>query len=94
MAYNLDIDPGAQKQLRALPPEALVALGEAFEVLTLVPEWGSPLDPDNPDGGLFQLTVGQGLGLITYLPLTSQGRVDVLLVTWVSFDRDHGSWSD
>ncbi|PSL53272.1 hypothetical protein B0I31_10962 [Saccharothrix carnea] len=91
MAYTLDIDPDAQEQIRALPPEALVALGEAFEVLTLVPERGSPLNPDNPDGGLFHLTFGQGHGLITYMLLTSQDRVDVLLVTWVSFDSDHGS---
>ncbi|MGW4116130.1 hypothetical protein ACWEFJ_35100 [Actinosynnema sp. NPDC004786] len=91
MAYILDIDPDAQEQIRALPPEALVALGEAFGVLTLVPERGSPLNPDNPDGGLFHLTFGQGCGLITYLLLTSQDRVDVLLVTWVLFDRDYGS---
>ena len=91
MVYTLDIDPEAQEQIHALPHEALVALGEAFEVLTPVPERGSPLNPANPDGGLFQLTFGQGLRLITYLLLTSQDRVGVPLVTWVSFDRDHGS---
>ena len=50
---------------------------------TLVPERGRPL---NSRGGLFQLDVGGGRGLITYLLLTSQDRVDVLVVTWVSFD--------
>ncbi|MDQ2589146.1 hypothetical protein [Saccharothrix yanglingensis] len=44
MARTLDIDPGAQELIRALPPEALVALGEAFEVLTPVPERDSPLN--------------------------------------------------
>ncbi|ROP41845.1 hypothetical protein [Saccharothrix texasensis] len=56
-----------------------------------MPERGSPLNPDNPDGGLFHLTFGQGLGLITYLLLTSQDRVDVLLVTlWGANSRPHG----
>jgi len=40
----------------------------------------------NPTGGVYQLVYGDGRGLITYLLLTHQERVDVLLVTWVSFD--------
>ncbi|GAA3892923.1 hypothetical protein GCM10022243_67350 [Saccharothrix violaceirubra] len=90
MTYSLDIDPDAQDQIRALPPVALDALAEAFEVLSLVPERGRPLNPDNPDGGLFQLTFGDGRGLITYLLLTFQDRVDVLVVTWVSFEHPPG----
>ncbi|MEU4442062.1 hypothetical protein AB0K14_15655 [Actinosynnema sp. NPDC050801] len=86
MAYELDVDPDAQDQIRALPPEGLKALVEAFEVLVLVPERGRPLNPDNPEGGLFQLTFAGGRGLVTYLLLRSQARVDVLVVTWVSFD--------
>jgi hypothetical protein len=31
------------------------------------------------------LTFGGGRGLITYLLLTVQNRVDVLIVTWVDF---------
>lgn len=86
MTYALDIDPAAREQIRALPAHALAALVQAFEVLALVPERGQPLHPANPDGAVRQLVFGDGHGLITYLLLTDQARVDVLVVTWVSFD--------
>ena len=77
--------PAARAQIRALPPAGTAALAEAFEVLSLVPERGEPINADNPTGGIYQLTFG-GLGLITYLLLADQNRVDVLVVTWVSLD--------
>jgi hypothetical protein len=86
VAYTLDIDPAAREQIRALPADALTALVKAFEVLALVPERGQSLNPANPDGAVRQLVFGDGKGLITYLLLTDQDRVDVLVVTWVSFD--------
>jgi mRNA-degrading endonuclease RelE of RelBE toxin-antitoxin system len=86
MAYTLDIDPDARAQIQALPPTARTALGDAMTVLSLVPERGQPLNANNPDGGLYQLVFGDGFGLITYLLLTDQNRVDVLVVTWMSFD--------
>jgi len=86
MAYTLDIDPAARAQIRALPPAGTAALAEAFEVLSLVPERGEPINADNPTGGIYQLTFGGGLGLITYLLLADQNRVDVPVVTWVSFE--------
>ena len=82
----LDIDSVAREQIHALPPKALVALAEAFDTLTLVPERGRPINPANPTGGVYQLVFDDGRGLITYLLLTGQERVDVLLVTWVSID--------
>lgn len=85
MACTLDIDPVARAQIRELPPAGTAALAEAFEVLSLVPERGEPINADNPDGGVYQLTFGGGRGLITYLLLTDQNRVDVLIVTWVDF---------
>lgn len=85
MAYHLDIDPIARAQIRALPAAAVYALGEAFDVLTLIPDRGEPLNADNPDGGLYQLPFDRGRGLITYLLLADQDRVDVLVVTWVDF---------
>jgi len=85
MAYTLDIDPAARAQIRELPPTGTAALAEAFEVLSLVPERGEPINADNPDGGVYQLCFGGGRGLITYLLLTDQNRVDVLIVTWVDF---------
>lgn len=87
MAYTLDIDPAAAEQIRALPPKALVALAEAFEVLTLVPDRGQPINSANPTGGVYQFVYGDGRGLITYLLLADQERVDVLLVTWMDFDE-------
>ncbi len=54
-------------------------------MLSLVSERGEPINADNPTGGIYQLTFG-GLGLITYLLLADQNRVDVLVVTWVSLD--------
>ncbi|MCG8920286.1 hypothetical protein L6E12_31405 [Actinokineospora sp. PR83] len=86
MAYELDIDLAAREQIRALPAAALAALAQAFEVLALVPERGQPLNPANPDGAVRQFVFDDGKGLITYLLLTDQDRVDVLVVTWVSFE--------
>ena len=86
MTYKLDIDPAARAQLRALPADGLAAVAEAFEVLTLVPERGEPINSANPTGGVFQLPFGDGRGLITYLLLPDQDRVDVLVVLWLAFD--------
>lgn len=85
MAYHLDIDPIARAQIEALAPAAARAFGAALDVLTLVPDRGEPLNPDNSEGGLYQLPFDQGRGLITYLLLSDQDRVDVLVVTWVDF---------
>ncbi|MGQ0718294.1 MAG: hypothetical protein ACT4NP_13500 [Pseudonocardiales bacterium] len=85
MVYTLDIDPAARAQIRELPPAGTAVLAEAFEVLSLVPERGEPINADNPDGEVYQLTFGDGRGLITYLLLTDQNRVDLLIVTWVDF---------
>jgi hypothetical protein len=51
MAYHLDIDPIARAQIEALPPAAARAFGAALDVLTLVPDRGEPLNPDNPREG-------------------------------------------
>ncbi len=67
MAYPLDIDPATRAQIRELPPAGTAALAEAFEMLSLVPERGEPINADNLDGGVYQLTFGGGRGLITYL---------------------------
>jgi hypothetical protein len=90
MTYTLDLDPVARAQIRDLPPAGAVALASALGVLELVPECGEPLNADNPDGGVYQLPFGSGCGLITYLLLADQDRVDVLLVTWLDFDEHPG----
>jgi hypothetical protein len=72
MAYQLDIDPVARAQIQALPAATVHALGQALDVLALVPEHGEPLNAENPDGGLYQLPFDQGRGLITYLLLADK----------------------
>ena len=81
MSYTLDIDPLAAEQIAELPPPALTVLAEALTVLEVVPWNGLPLNRDNPDGPVRQLPFGTA-GMITYLILDDQRRVDVLIVTW------------
>lgn len=52
-------------------------------VLTLVPWNGVAYSDDKPDGLMRQLVFGLGgKGLVTYLILEDQRRVDVLRVQW------------
>ncbi len=81
MSYAVDVDPLAEQQISALPPRALTALAEAIAVLELVPWNGLPINNGNPKGPVRQLPFGQ-LGMITYLILEDQRRVDLLIVTW------------
>ncbi len=82
MSYSLDIDPNAQDAIAALSAHALVALAEAFAVLELIPWSGRSVNPEqNPDGPVRNLPFG-GAGMLTYLVLEEEQRVDVLLITW------------
>jgi hypothetical protein len=81
VSYSLDIDPLAEQQIAALPRAALTALTDALAVLELVPWNGLPINDANPDGPVRQLPFGD-LGMITYLILDDQQRVDLLIVTW------------
>lgn len=84
MAYELDIDPEAREQLHALPAEIRPAVAEVMAVLELVPWNGVSLSDANPDGEVRQLVFGPlGKGLVTYLILEDQRRVDVLRVHWL-----------
>jgi len=84
MAYTLDIDP-AERPDPGTSASGNRRAGRGIQVLSLVSERGEPINADNPTGGIYQLTFGGGLGLITYLLLADQNRVDVLVVTWVYF---------
>ncbi len=81
MTYSIDVDPLAEQQISALPQPGLTALADALGVLELVPWNGRPLNDTNPDGPVRQLPFGD-LGMITYLILDDQQRVDLLIVTW------------
>ena len=71
-------------QIDALPYAALLGYAEALGVMKLVPWNGQPLNETNPDGSVRQLIFGPGgYGLVTYLVLEDQQRVDVLEVQWV-----------
>ena len=83
MSYAIDIDPDAQDAIAALPHDALLALAEAFAVLEVTP-WtvGRSVNPErNPDSGVRNLPFGVA-GLLTYLVVEHERRVDILLVTW------------
>ena len=84
MSYSIDIDPGAQEAIAALPAEVLLSLAEAFAVLEVAP-WsaGRSVNPErNPDSGVRNLPFGS-VGMITYLVVEHMRRVDILLVTWI-----------
>lgn len=83
MSYEIDIDLQAQHDIDALPAAALLALAEAMSVLELAPWNGRPINPDNPHGAVRTLAFGSA-GMLTYLVLDNEQRVDVLIVAWMS----------
>ena len=44
---------------------------------------GRPINPDNPDGAVRTFAFGSA-GMLTYLVLDDEQRVDVLIVAWAS----------
>ncbi len=81
MSYTLYVDILAEQQIAALSPLALTALAETVTVLEVVSWNGLPLNDVKPDGAVRQLPFGD-IGMITYLILDDQRRVDLLIVTW------------
>ena len=82
--YRVGTSSEADEQIAALPHEALVGYAEALDVLRHVPWNGKPFNEGNPDGAVRQLAFGpSALGLLVYLILDDQDRVDVLEVIWV-----------
>jgi hypothetical protein len=83
VSYSIDIDPGAQDSIAVLPASALPLLAEALAVLELVPWSGRSVYPErNPDASVRNLPFGEA-GMLTYLIIDQERRVDVVLVTWV-----------
>ncbi|MRH93208.1 hypothetical protein GFY24_38310 [Nocardia sp. SYP-A9097] len=80
--YSVDTTGEAQDQIDALPYEALLSFAEAFTVLEVVPWNGRPINPAKPDGAVRVLDFAR-LGLITYLIVESERKVDVLKVQWL-----------
>lgn len=84
MSYSLDIDPTVQAAIAVLPAHVLPLLAEVFAVLELAPWSGRAVNPEaNPDGAVRNLQFA-GAGMVTYLVLEVDRRVDVVLITWAS----------
>ena len=81
MSYAVEVDPEAAEQLDALPHHAALALAEAVAVLELTPWSGEPINTRNPEGPVRMLAFGTA-GLVTYLVLEDQRRVDLLRIVW------------
>jgi hypothetical protein len=82
--YHVTTDEQSQPQIEALPPQARAPFAEARVVLEVSPWSGESLNAANPEAGVRTLTFGPtGQGMITYLILEDQRRVDILDVLWL-----------
>lgn len=79
--YTVETDDQSKQQIAALPSEALPAFAELRTLLEVSPWSGDPYHGQNPDAALRTLSFG-GAGMVTYLILEDQRRVDVLIVLW------------
>ena len=79
--YEFVVHAEAVDQIVALPDDALDGYADAMTVLQLVPWNGPPINKANPSGAVRVLAAKQGL--VTYLVLEEQQRVDVLRVLWL-----------
>ncbi len=83
--FRVETDEQAERQIAALPAAALAGYAELRTVLEVAPWNGDPLHEQNPDGPVRTLTFGpEHQGLVTYLILDEQRRVDVLDVLWLA----------
>lgn len=81
--YRITYDPESIEQVKALPIEALASYLEVVKVLALTPWNGRPYNRLIPDDTLREWMFGpSGHGVVTYMILEDQRRVDVLLVQW------------
>ena len=82
--YRVTTDEQSQPQIDGLPREALGPLAEARAVLEVAPWGGDSLNDDNPEAPVRSLAFGPiRQGLVTYLIVERQRRVDVLDVLWL-----------
>ncbi|GAB3457549.1 hypothetical protein [Actinophytocola sediminis] len=84
MTYKIEVYPEVRDQIQALPPELLKEFAEAVSMLELTPWNSKPLNEDNPNAAVRQISFGyNGAVLLTFLILELQRRVDVLAVMWL-----------
>lgn len=81
--YRVETDEWVQRQVDQLPAAALSSYAEMRCPLEVKSWSGEPAHAGNPDGAVRTARFGHGLGLVTYLILDDQRRVDVLQVLWL-----------
>jgi hypothetical protein len=81
--YRIVLDEETEAQIDALPYEALAPLAALLDVLSIMPWNGDALNADKPDAPLRSRPFGRA-GLLMYLILEDQQRVDLIRVVWVA----------
>ena len=84
MTYRLTFDDVALDQIDHLPVSGMLALSEAYTVLSLTP-WNGSGPEGRPDAPVRTLPFGRW-GMVTYLVLEDRLQVDVLRVEWVDLE--------
>jgi hypothetical protein len=79
--YRIVTDAQTSEQISALPDEALEEFARVLAVLELVPWNGHPMHENNPDGPVRTMPLGR-IGMIAYLILEDQQRVDLVKILW------------
>jgi hypothetical protein len=70
-------------QVAELSGAALAGYAQVLAVLEMVPWNGDPINADNPDGNVRVLPFADA-GMVIYLILEDQQRIDVLELIWGS----------
>lgn len=82
--YRVTTDQRSQPQIDALPTRGATAFAEVRAMLEVAPWNGLPLRDAAPDAPVRSVVFGPaGEGMVTYLVLDDQRRVDVLDVVWL-----------
>ncbi|RJQ79422.1 hypothetical protein D5S17_10430 [Pseudonocardiaceae bacterium YIM PH 21723] len=84
MGYLINLDDLSSVQLEALPIRTLQSVAEVFTMLELTPENGRPINDENPECAVLQVIFGEhSEGIISYLLLPDQQRVDIVHILWL-----------
>jgi hypothetical protein len=82
--YRVTTDQQSQPQIEALPTDALASFAEARAALEVAPWGGDSLNDEKPDAAVRSIAFGPTRqGLLTYMILEGQRRVDLLDVVWM-----------
>ncbi len=82
--YEIETYEEVLDQLAELPREALLGHAEVLGVLKLAPWSGEPYNPAKPASAMRRFVFGRdGLGVVIYLVLEIDRRVDVVRVHWL-----------